>query len=477
VSELDASVLVPLMDDRATGERCIRAWTRGQTYPRDRYEVIALAPGVDPELEEGIRPLLTGRDHWVVEDLPIVVGLLNVGARRARGRILFLTEAHVEPDAECLAELMRHLEESGDPGARGASVGRAKGSLGELEKTSYLEAFERTEESAEPWNRVLIHSFAIQRDVFLGVGGFRPELGDFANHALGVQLYELGVRLGFAAGARVFHTYDGELKGLQWHLRDFGRGQMAYCSSTPPELRERYLAEVADWTDRRAYTSAGARAALRAAAALRHPDAGVLREAGRHLPVALAGPRGALALSWAHVGWRIARLLALRGSGPRRRLAFDNFWRAAARLGRCEWQSANPLPDPGPPEPSDHIDLTAGEDPRLVGFHAVESWEGERFRWTSPLALAEAAPPGGGSYVGRLGLVPMRGDRPLIRVAVDGRPVPHNRSEHAIEFPIEGGARRWIAVAASALRPRREGSPDHRDLGLPVTSLSFERTS
>lgn len=57
------SVLLPLQEERDAGERCVRAWTQGQDHPRERYEVILLAPGLEPELEQAAHELATPHDR------------------------------------------------------------------------------------------------------------------------------------------------------------------------------------------------------------------------------------------------------------------------------------------------------------------------------------------------------------------------------------------------------------------------------
>jgi Glycosyl transferase family 2 len=472
MTEPDASVVIPLLDERGTGERCVRSWASRQTYPRDRYEVIAVAPGVDPGLERAVRPLLGPRDRWVVHDDRAVAGLLDAGARVARGRLLFFTEAHCEADPGCLAELARYLDETGEAGARGVSLGSDRGGLGALERAVFEDAMRREGEQDGSWNRVLVHSFAIRRDVYEEVGGYRPELGEYAHYALGIELRERGHRLGFAGGAAVHHTYDGDLRHLAPQVRDFGRGELAYCASTPSALRDRYLHETPEWTDRWSSTPAAARAALRAAMALKHSDRGVIREMARHAVVAGAGPRGAIALTHARGAASLARAF-VNPRFERRLAAFHAFWRARARTGRMDWLRTNP-PEAGPPEPTVAFDLAAADGPRLIGFHVRESWHGRRFRWTSPLALVEVVPPPG-RWEGRLALLPIRQprDRDRLRVAVDGRRVPHRVDSGRLRFPIDGGRARWVAFAVAALRPRANGSPDHRDLGLPVDSLEL----
>jgi hypothetical protein len=462
------------MDDRATGQRCIEAWTTGQTFPRERYEVIALAPGVDSELEAAVRPILREGDRWIEHDTRTVVELLNVGARAARGELLSFTEAHCEPDPRCLNELVSHLRETGAPGVRGSSVGRAKGPLGGLERDVYRDAIATGEQSGH-WNRVVIHSFAIHRDVFLEAGGFESRLGDFSNYALGIELSERGHELGFAPSAIVYHTYDGELRGLVAHLRDFGRGEADYQASAPAPLRRRYLDEISEWTNRWAYTRAGARLGLRAAFSLRHTGPGVPQRAARHGLMAAGGARAVLSVGQAEVALRRLAVRFTRGRRSTGAASLDALWRRSARLGRVESIGELAPPLQPRPEPSLEYDLCEREGARMMGFHVVEKSDGRAFRWTGPLALLEVCLPEGGPFEAALEMPPVRPpyEPHAVRIAVDGRRVAVTVEPELLRFSVANGGVHWIAFASNAMRPRRSGSEDHRDLGLAVSSLRF----
>src|SRR6266852_191792 len=60
-----------------------RIVTRDQRVDRERYELIVLAPGLDPALEARVRPLLSRHDRWVAHDDPDEYELFNRGARIA----------------------------------------------------------------------------------------------------------------------------------------------------------------------------------------------------------------------------------------------------------------------------------------------------------------------------------------------------------------------------------------------------------
>ncbi len=333
-------MLLPLQEDRATAESCVHAWVRDQRVDRERYELIVLAPGLDPALEARVRPLLSRHDRWIAHDDPDEYELFNLGARIARGRWLFLTEAHCVPEPTCLSGMLAHLDETGEAGARGRSIGVGIGPLGRLEKSAYAE-FLAEGEADDHWCKVLIHSMALARGVYLEAGGFPARYGDFAPWALAIGLRERGHRVGFTTRSAVRHVYTGELGMLADHVRDFARGEFRFLAEQPASVTERYLHETEEWTTQCGYSRAGARRALRAAAGARQPDAAVLRAAIRHAIVASVGPRASVAAARvAAAAWR-TRVRIEPELGGRRRRAYLRYWQSCARLGRREFLAAH----------------------------------------------------------------------------------------------------------------------------------------
>jgi hypothetical protein len=466
------SVLLPLQDERKAGVDCVRAWT-AQTADPDVFELIALAPGEDTRLERSVRPLLRPHDRWIVQRGADEYELFNLGAREGRGEFVFVTEAHCVPEPDCLEAMLSELDRTGAPGIRGVSVAEAHGALGELEQSAFEDAL-AIEEEPDHWRKVLIHSLAIRRDLYLESGGLPQEFGDFAPWVLAIALRERGQRLKFSPRPRVRHVYDGDLDHLGAHVRSFGQGEMRYRSRCPPAVAERYLETEEEWDEWLQHTRAGARRGLRAALALRHP--GTWRAAISHSAVAAFGPRATIAA--AHIKASAAGRRAERAADPEIRAHhFQEFWRLMSRLGRLEGLAEN-RPAQFETAATGHLDLVEPLSGRAIGLHRAESTDGgSAFRWTAPLAMLRVAVPGSSRARATLELAPF--ERPADskpanpRVAVDNRVVPIQVTESEIWFELDPGER-WIALGCNALRPGTHGSADPRSLGLPVRSLSFE---
>ena len=313
-------MLLPLTDERGAGVNCVRAWTAQSAEPSS-FEIVALAPGEDDELERSIRPLLRAHDRWIVAPGRDEYELFNLGAAEGVGEFVFVTEAHCVPELDCLGAMLEELDSTGAPGVRGMSVPKAQGILGVLERDAFEGAL-RVEEDPDHWRKILIHSLAIRRQLFLEEGGLRPVYGDFAPWPLAIALHSGGQRLVYSPRPRVRHVYDGDLDQLASHVRSFGRGEMRYRSEVPADLAARYLDPAVEWEQRLGHTRAGAWRALRAGLALRHR--GTLGEGLRNAAVAVLGPRASIGR--ARIGAARAAARARRsGDQEQARSSFQEF--------------------------------------------------------------------------------------------------------------------------------------------------------
>ena len=451
----------------------MRAWTAQRIDPGS-FEIVALAPGEDPGLERSVRPLLREHDRWIDGPGMDEYELFNLGARRARGQFIFITEAHCVPERDCLAAMLDELERTGAPGIRGRSVPESVGRLGELESREFEEAL-RVEEDPHHWRKILIHSLAIRRELYLHAGGLPPGYGDFAPWPLAIALHSQGKRLAFSSRPRVRHLYDGDLGQLGSHVWSFGRGEMLYRSRTSGEVGRRYLDPAVEWEQRLDHTRAGAIRALRAGAVLRHR--GTWREVLGYAIVAVAGPRLPIARA------RLAAALAARRVRGFRdpdkvRGEFREFWRLTSMWGRLEGLREAGLGEAPARAPLPRLEMSESFAGRSVGlFHAEAAPDGGNFRWTAPLTTLKLNAPGPGTVRARVELLPVERPRGAAlaepRVAVDRRIVDAWCRDDAIEFEMPSGEH-WISIACNPLRPRRHGVDDPRELGLAVRAISFE---
>jgi hypothetical protein len=463
------SVLLPLTDEREAGVEAVHAWLEQSVDP-EVFEILALAPGDDPELERAVVPLLRGRDRCVIHRGFDEYELFNLGARDARGDFLVLTEAHCVPERNFLDEMLAELDRTGAPAIRNASMPDTRGRFGALE-LSQVDAATRAEEDPSHWRKVLIHGFGIRREIFLAAGGFPARYGDFSPWALSIALWERGERSAYSDRPRATHVYDGDLQKLGPYVRNFSRGEMRFWREQPGRAA-RFLDWPTEWPEPAQYSRAGAVRAIRAAVALRHGSSG--RELVGHLAVAAFGVRAAILATAARC--KLATIsLRLTRDQDRRRRRFLAFWRLERRRGSLE-ALAPPHRGASPAAVSAPFDL-AGSSESVIGAHAPERLDGESpIRWTTPLCLLRVNVPGAGRMRARIGLRAVErppGAPANPRIAVDCRPVTAAFSDDAIEFDLDAGER-WVAIASDPWAPRKWGVEDSRRLGLPLQSISFE---
>ncbi|HKP65966.1 MAG TPA: hypothetical protein VJX31_05030, partial [Casimicrobiaceae bacterium] len=89
------SIIVPLFDCRDAGTRALQS-ALDQTFPRERYEVIAVAEAASRDWPNA---LLAQCDHVVTVDanfgaVETEILLFDAGAKRARGDSLYFIEGH-----------------------------------------------------------------------------------------------------------------------------------------------------------------------------------------------------------------------------------------------------------------------------------------------------------------------------------------------------------------------------------------------
>jgi predicted dehydrogenase len=487
--EPEVSVILPIADHRGYAESAVRGWAQEQTFDRDRYEVLVGLDGVEPGLEERVRPLLGAEDRLIREDGVPEIVLYDKAARSARGRILLFTEPHVVTEPTFIEELVAHLARTGEVGACARTVGINGNALARMEEVLYEEGFRDWSQPGH-WCKVILRAIAIDRRTYLEVGGFETEYGRFAEFALGAKLHATGKRIGYAPGACVRHVYTTTFAELEPHVENFLEGELAYRRDYPAEYCERYFGVPREWVERRVLSREGARAASRLTLkALLRPGswrAGsarpLLATLARLTPAAVMGHRPALAR--ANLSYALAQLRCRlwRLSEARSLKAYRDAWEHLTRRARLRYAAELPLDRSDSPRASS-FELAKLPDHRLFGFHRSERVNGTRFRWSRSVAFADV-PVQPGAYRVSIDTGGFRDPRAIgLQVYFNGRRVPHSRLDadaERIEFSIDRGrftsnGDQRLAFVSASFRPSRVAdSPDSRELALPVASIDFQ---
>jgi GT2 family glycosyltransferase len=239
----ELSVVLTLVDHEGHAAECVESWARTQDLARERYEVIAVASGREPEVEDLVQRLLGSEDRLLRFPASQELALHDHGARAARGRWLLFTEAHTVAEPDCLSSLLKYLSvnESSYAGACIRSFGDGSDNrIARCEQRWYADGFREWSREGD-WRKVTIRGFAIRRDAYLDVGGFEHGFGCFAETALAANLAERGYRLGCAADAAVKHYDATDIAPLLRYVREYREGEIAYRATRTPDFCDRYF--------------------------------------------------------------------------------------------------------------------------------------------------------------------------------------------------------------------------------------------
>jgi predicted dehydrogenase len=486
--EPEFSVVVPLPDHRGHALDCLRSWTASQDYPGERYEVIVVGNGTEPEVEAEARALLRPGDRLLRLETPNELAMYHHGAQAARGRWLLFTEPHCEAEPECLAELARYLAATPCAGACLRSVPGHDGRRARLERRQFEEGFAAWSRPGD-WRKVIMRGFVLRRDVYEDVGGFEHRFDRFAEWALAATLHSRGLVLGYAPGAAVKHFDTTSFAELFPSVVSFTQGECAYRAERPGPYCDDYFGAAAEWVDRRRHRRDVAREALRSAGrslgrgwwragrpGLRFAAA-MARALLGHLPAAAFGPwprvlRARLALRLARL-----RLAVARRQGEAEYRAYRALWDAMVTFARVDYLARHDRAGRAAGAPGLEIDVAAHSDDRLAGFHGRETFRGRDFRWTGPVAtLWLDVPPG--RYEVALDTGGLLAPDRLVAVFWNRHAVPAaalERRDGRLSFRVPA---EWCAPGEQVLgltcAPLAGSSPsERRSLGVPLFAVTL----
>ncbi|MSV27649.1 MAG: glycosyltransferase [Bryobacterales bacterium] len=495
---LTFSVIVPLGFHRDQAERCLKAWAQNQTYPRNLYEIVVVAPDNFSCRElSRLRSLLAEHDRLLVHPERHDMALVVTGVDAADHEVLFFTESHCWPEPDVLERTAAALRAHPDwAGLNCCSVPVTHNPLSVAEADMYRHDIENAT-FHDGRQTVLDHCFAVHREPYFRSGDFDADLGHFAEWMLAARLSHLGLTIGYVPEARVHHFYVGRLVDLREFTEDFTRGEM-HClrRSTDDTCLRIFLDAPPEWTLRDNWnrTLAGKMLKMRwrdSQLSGKAPDGHSSRSAGwtaltRWLPAAIAGviPAWSLALlrAWQKRFdlWK-AQLFSRRRHGLHgallhyvasvirvRRLFYLRLEQGGIAR-RSEGRMRVSLPDRGTWNPARDDSL------RTAGLHLAEALFGEYFRWSEPAALVELPlPPGSFTILFRWLPVRPPDDPIFLRFYFNECPAP-TRCIKIKDYCAE------ILVTLEVVRPLRLGwvcaafqSPGNtRLLGVPVSSVSW----
>jgi hypothetical protein len=400
VAGLDFSVVIALSEVRGDTVNYIRSWSRGQTYPRNRYEVIVVSDGSRPELDRTIEAVLGEQDVLLHQPPATEPALYHHGAEYAAGTFLFMTECHVQAKADCLERMRDFLASNAVDGARCHTIGLGIEDWGTAMGWRLIQEGLRPAERLSSWRNFVLHGVAISRDTYFQEGGLDDRFGLFAYSAFGAKLESHGKQLAYSPGSTVYHLGCSAQDDTTRITDDIVRGEVRFRAEHEAEVGERYFGAPPEWLARASYRREVARplvgAILRAlpGALVRGRLArsmGWARALARLLPSAISGARFSL---WrVRLAERIAagRRSILRWKSERSYAAYTEYSHQYMRYARLKAISDH-LARLGQDEPeANRYELGTIDQDRAIGFYPPVADAGFPFRWLGPAALLEVS--------------------------------------------------------------------------------------
>jgi hypothetical protein len=486
------SVIIPLLDDRGNGVKAVGDWTSNQTYPRESFEVILASNGRRTETETCCQQLLGATDRLLIHDTNNELELLNVAASRARGAILVFTESHCFPRADLLEKVVHSLATTDHVGAC-TPIRRVLTNYVAQAEDGIFQRYTSNLTDSTNWRKAQYWCFAIRRQAYFDLGGYRPEFDLFAPMAFAALAREKGYPLGCATETEILHVNNTTLRETVRAIVDFIEGESLCRDCYPADFCGKHFGPPpAEWALRSRLRSPVSKqlcrnlvvSALKPGRDVLGTWASCLCGLARYLPAALFGCRPQLALSAVALRLGMLNCQLWRGNSKRLQRAYWTMYAQAVRQTRLRFISAHPLHASKQIEDAGTYDITDLPEASLVDFHSREDWESRPFRWSSSMAaILLAIPPG--SYSIRIetgGLrTDLRGHPP--RFFFDGNRLPasavrFDREQVALDISescfVAGRAEQSLFWTCAALKPWRHGVDDRRELGLPIFQLAIE---
>src|SRR5208283_1389009 len=200
------SVIIPFFGDPRGKPRHILSWTHRQTCAAHDFEVIVLCHCIKAQWEQEIASYLRPHDRLIRARVTNGIDLYDVGARAARGEILFITEDHCVAEHSCIAEALRFFEANTDAAASMQSGHIDYTELARLEHLAYERYVVPWGLAPDHWEKVSIRGIAIRRSLYFAAGGMPGRFGPFAEALLSARLHAGGHKVGSIPAVGLRHV-------------------------------------------------------------------------------------------------------------------------------------------------------------------------------------------------------------------------------------------------------------------------------
>jgi len=211
---MQVSVVIPAHDSEKTIAACLNGLFK-QTVAREKYEIVV----VDDGSRDATRAIAQAAGVRVLaQENRGAAAARNLGAQNARGEIVLFIDADCVPDARWIEAMIAPFAEAEIIGAGGMKRTHQRGSVPQFIQMEFDDRYDRVRASRR-FDFIDSGTAAYRRAVFLQSGGFDAGLADAEDVDLSYRLSELGLKMGFADGAIVYHLHPES--ALEYWRRKF----------------------------------------------------------------------------------------------------------------------------------------------------------------------------------------------------------------------------------------------------------------
>lgn len=237
----DVSIIVPVFNDQEGLEKCLQR-LGGQSYPRDRYEVIVADNGSDRNIRDVVARY--PRTRFICEKRPGSYAARNAGLTLATGEIVGFTDSDCLPRHDWIERGVAALQNDVNLGLAGGRVvlfHRDPQRLSPGEFYQEICGFPQEKYIEEKRFAVTANVFT-WRKVLDDVGHFSPQMKSSGDKEWGNRVFEAGYGQVYAEDVVVEHPSRHRLRDLVRKRRRITGGRIQYNKirgvEEPPLLEE-----------------------------------------------------------------------------------------------------------------------------------------------------------------------------------------------------------------------------------------------